>query len=302
MKSSGRHEKSNPVPVPDPVVDEVLPERVADDALPETVGDDAPLLGEPIAPVPMTDVDGTMGGVIGMPIVGIVGVPIVGNVGVPIAGNVGVPIVGESVVPIGVVSGVPIVGRSGVPIVGWVGVPIAGLPAVGVPIVGVVGVPIAGVVGVPIVCMVGVPIVGVVGVPIVGRVGVPIAGEPIVGSVVAPTPNVGERGLMPGVIPACIDGDADVLMPGDVDTIAPKFVRLEELETALCAWVAHGAEANAIGITHFTIFFMTPPCLFEIDPFTRSTRRRASGSALDMTIGYGASRCVSPQISGSHGC
>jgi hypothetical protein len=274
MKSCGRHTRSKGVPTLEPDGADPLPEPVAealfvdegdgltrgvldiDENVDWTVGTlaDVPtveptvVVGVPIVPVPMTDVDAPMGGMIGMPIVGVVGVPIVGKVGVPIVGvvgvpmvgNVGVPIVGDSEVPIVVRSGVPIVGESDVPMVGSVGVPIAGLPA-----------PIPGVVGVPM--------VGVVGVPIVGMVGVPI-----VGSVEAPVPDVGDRELMPGVMPVWLGGSADELVPRDTDTMDPDPAKPEEeLEPGDCAGATHGVAASAVGMTHLTILFIAPPCLVE---------------------------------------
>jgi len=97
------------------------------------------VVGEPIAPMPIVDVDEPMGGDGCKPIVGNVGVPSIGAVDVPMIGSVGVPIVGASGVPIVVVAGVPMVGFVGVPIAGSVGVPRVGIV---VPIVGSVEAPV----------------------------------------------------------------------------------------------------------------------------------------------------------------
>jgi hypothetical protein len=244
MKSSCRHDRSDPAPVP--VNDDPLPEPVTGAwpplgdvgfirGLPDIEANwlseptvEPTIVGVPIVPLPMTDVDGPIGGIGCTPIVGRVGVPMVGSAGVPIVGVVDVPMVGDVGVGVPmVVAGVPIVGRSGVPMLGCVGVPIVGI--------------------------VGVPIVGRVGVPIVGRVGMPIVGVPIVGSVEAPLPSVGERAPMPGVTVVCVEGNEDI--------IGPKPGRAAELNSAGCAQTAHGKAASATGTIHCTTLFIPPPCL-----------------------------------------
>ena len=127
MKSSCRHDRSDPAPAPAPVNDDPLPEPVTGAApplgevvaftrgLPDIEANwpseptvEPTIVGVPIVPLPMTDVDGpirSMLGCVEVPMVGIVGVPIVGRVGVPIGGRVGTPIVG-----------VPIVGRVEAPV------------------------------------------------------------------------------------------------------------------------------------------------------------------------------------------
>jgi hypothetical protein len=274
MKSSCRHDRSDPAPLP--LDDDPLPEPVtgAEPALGEVVGlsrglpdvvanwpseptVELTIVGVPIVPLPMSDVDGPTGGTGCTPIVGTVGVPMLGSAGVPMVGVVDVPMVGSV--------GVPIVGVSGVPMLGCVEVPMVGI------------------VGVPIVDRVGVPIVGRVGVPIVGRVGVPIVGLPIVGSVAAPVPNVEDSAPMPGVTVVCIEGNADI--------IGPKPGRPAELNTVDCAFAAPGEAASATGTIHCTALFIPPPSLvsrYFLGSSIGSTGWVALGSTVHMMIGYHA--------------
>jgi hypothetical protein len=143
--------------MPEPAVDDAPPEPVAgvaplleetagftsgvldiDENVDRTVGtptdvwpsepsvDPIVVVGVPIVPVPMMDVDWPgctpIVGNVGVPMVGSVGVPMVGSVGVPMAGSVGVPMVGNVGVPMAGISDVPMVG-SVVPIDGSVEAP-----------------------------------------------------------------------------------------------------------------------------------------------------------------------------------
>jgi hypothetical protein len=121
------------------------------------------------------------------------------------------------------------------------------------------GMPIVGAVDVP---MVELPLVGI---PIVGIVGVPIAGMvvPIVGSVEAPVPNVGERAFVPGVKVVC-DESVGELVTRDADIGGPKFVKLDGSNNTDCAQTAQGAAASTAGTSHFTILFISPPCVVSL--------------------------------------
>ncbi len=121
MKSSGRHDRSDPAPelgdaTPEPVTDAPpLGEAVGFASglldIDDNVGTPAGIwlsepivepmiVGVPIIPLPIIDVEGPIGGIGGMPMVGEVGVPIVVAGVVPIVDRVGVPIVGDREVPI----------------------------------------------------------------------------------------------------------------------------------------------------------------------------------------------------------
>jgi hypothetical protein len=252
MKSSGRHDTSEADPKLAPVRDAPAPELVA-----------VVEVGVPIVPAPMVDDDEPIVGIVGVPIVGVVGVPIVGSVGIPMVGAVDVPIVGSVGVPMDGAVDVPMVGSVGSPIVGDSDVPMVVAP--GTPIVGVVGVPMVGCVGVPIagLLLAGIPIVGLVGVPMVGIV------VPIVGSVDAPVPSVGERVFMPGVTVVCVESVGELVTAADIG--GPKFVRLDGSNNTDCAQTAHGATASAAGTSHFTILFIPPPCVAFTSAFSSSS-------------------------------